>query len=54
MVQFLQALLVVGLAARLSWASPQGLAESEALVQQRALAPGDQYVFAFCPQYVTT
>ncbi|OOQ87360.1 hypothetical protein PEBR_17159 [Penicillium brasilianum] len=50
MVQLLQSLLVLGLTAHLSWASPQGLPESEALVQQRALAPGDQYVFAFCPK----
>lgn len=52
MVQLLQSLLVLGLAAGLSWASPQVITESEALVKQRALAPGDQYVFAFCPRYV--
>jgi hypothetical protein len=52
MVQFLQSLLVLGLAARFSWASPQVLTESEALVKQRGLAPGDQYVFATCPRYV--
>ncbi|OKP14964.1 hypothetical protein PENSUB_4309 [Penicillium subrubescens] len=41
---------VKGLAARFSWASPQVLTESEALVKQRGLAPGDQYVFATCPR----
>ncbi|GLI81212.1 hypothetical protein PoHVEF18_009585 [Penicillium ochrochloron] len=41
---------VKGLAARFSWANPQVLTDSEALVKQRALAPGDQYVFATCPR----
>jgi hypothetical protein len=52
MVRFLQSLLVLGLAARFAWASPQVLTDSDALVKQRALAPGDQYVFATCPRYV--
>jgi hypothetical protein len=52
MIQFLQSVLVLGLATQLSWASPQGFADSEAVVKERGLAPGDQYVFAFCPKYV--